>query len=95
MNKIEQILSENHGLHTSYSVKNKDGEFESVISVKSAAEITEQIAIEFANWCNAPNLEDIRQGNVVYVPSGNFYWHKHNKYTLKELFQEFLKTKEK
>jgi hypothetical protein len=50
MNKIEQMLSENHGLHTSYSVKNKDGEFESVVSVKSAAEITKQIAIEFADW---------------------------------------------
>jgi hypothetical protein len=50
MNKIEQMLAENHGLHTSYAVKNKDGEFESVVSVKSAAEITEQIAIEFAEW---------------------------------------------
>jgi hypothetical protein len=83
MNKIEQMLSENHGLHTSYSVKNKDGEFESVVSVKSAAEITEQIAIEFAEWCG---------NNVVYVPRTNFYWHKHKKYTPKELLQEFLKT---
>ena len=64
-------------------------------SAVRSAEITEQFAIEFAEWCNAPNLEDLRQGNVVYVPSGNFYWHKHNKYTLKELFQQFLKTKEK
>ena len=63
-------------------------------SAVKSAEITEQIAIEFAEWCNTPNLEDIRQGNVVYVPSGNFYWHNHIKYTLKELFQEFLKTKQ-
>lgn len=63
-------------------------------SAVKSAEITEQIAIEFANWCNAPNLEDIRQGNVVYVPSGNFYWCNHKKYTPKELFQEFLKTKQ-
>lgn len=62
-------------------------------AASKAAEITEQIAIEFAEWCNKPNLEDSRQGNVVYVPSGNFYWHKHVKYTPKELFQEFLKTK--
>ena len=56
--------------------------------------VTEQIAIEFAEWCNKPSSEDLRQGNVVYVPTGNFYWHKHEKYTPKELFQEFLKTKQ-
>ena len=61
---------------------------------KESAIITEQVAIEFAEWCNKPSSEDLRQGNVVYVPSGNFYWHKHEKYTPKELFQEFLKTKQ-
>jgi hypothetical protein len=59
-----------------------------------SAEITENIACEFAEWCQKPSLEDLRQPNVIYIPSGNFYWRKHKKYTPKELFQEYLKTKE-
>ena len=80
MNKIEEMLSENHGLHTSYSVKNKDGEFESVVSVKSAAEITEQIAIEFSEW----------QQRLLFSESSDWLIDK----TTKELFQLFLKTKQ-
>lgn len=80
------MLSENHGLHTSYSVKNKDGEFESVVSVKSAAEITEQIAVEFAEWLGNAEFQILKSGN----------WTKNwglSEYSLKTLFQEFLKTK--
>lgn len=48
---------------------------------------SEDDMIEFAEWCQKPSLEDLRQPNVVYIPSGNFYWHKHKKYTPKELLQ--------
>ncbi len=99
MNKIEQMhldaIQNDKHIRKQLCVNDfGTSDLEKTVASKSA-EITEQIAIEFAEWCNKPNLEDIRQGNVVYVPSGNFYWHKHKKYTLKELFQEFLKTKEK
>ncbi len=39
-------------------------------------------------------VKRLRLSKVVYVPSGNFYWRNHKKYTPKELFQEFLKTKQ-
>ena len=48
---------------------------------------TEEDMIEFAEWCQKPCLEDLRQPNVVYISSGNFYWYKHKKYTPKELLQ--------
>ena len=48
---------------------------------------SEEDMIEFAEWCQKPCLEDLRQPNVVYISSGNFYWYKHKKYTPKELLQ--------
>lgn len=54
------------------------------------AEITADVAIKFSVWCNKPSLEDLRQPNTVYIPSGNFYWYKHKKYKAEELFQEFI-----
>ena len=93
MNKIEQMHLDAIDFNTivHHDVPN---DVDSIKAASKSAEVTEQIAIEFAEWCNKPNLEDLRQGNVVYVPSGNFYWHNHKKYTPKELFQEFLKTKQ-
>ena len=95
MNKIEQMHLD--AMYEAEYETVKDSAIYKILMPKAASnclKVTEQIAIEFAEWCNAPNLEDLRQGNVVYVPSGNFYWHKHKKYTPNELFQEFLKTKQ-
>jgi len=57
---------------------------------KQSAEITSDVAIKFNEWCNKPSLEDLRQSNVVYIPSSDFYWYKHKKYTPKELFEKFI-----
>ena len=59
-------------------------------SAEDVTEITIDIAIKFAEWCNKPDSKDVRQSNVVYVPSNNFYWYNHKKYTPEELFKEFI-----
>ena len=51
--------------------------------------LSDDEVVEFNIWCNKPSEEDIRQPNTVYIPSSNFYWHKHKKYTPKELLQLF------
>lgn len=60
---------------------------EQLIKAKETHPFSEEDMIEFAEWCQKPSLEDLRQPNVVYIPSDNFYWHKHKKYTPKELLQ--------
>jgi hypothetical protein len=89
MNKIEQMHLDSiqNDKHIRKQLCVNDfgtSDLEKTVAAKSA-EITEQIAIEFAEWCG---------NNVVYVPRTNFYWHKLKKYTPKELLQEFLKTKQ-
>ncbi len=89
MNKVEQILSENHGLYTSYSVRNMDGEFESVVSVKSAAGITENIAVEFAEWVGFSGWNFNASKKCWWNISSNDFFP-----TTEELLQEFIKTKQ-
>ena len=78
MNKIEQ-------LHFEAIVESEfseyTGHFEGQeLAASKSAEITEQIAIEFADWL-------IKE--LVLSSHGKFL-----SYTPKELFQEFLKTKQ-
>ena len=53
---------------------------------RDAAEITEQIAIEFAEWLSSLIISNYKSG-------GNWY-HKGMIYSSNMLFQEFLKTKQ-
>lgn len=56
---------------------------------RDAAEITEQIAIEFQEFIRYFCIVDWDVNDMqVYVYQGNFF------YTAKDLFQEFLKTKQ-
>jgi hypothetical protein len=52
---------------------------------RDAAEITEQIAVEFAEWLG---LNTIQTDNYLFQHNGI-------EKTIAELFQEFLKTKQK
>jgi hypothetical protein len=74
MNKIEQLHLE------AITSVHDDGES----SIKSA-EITEKIAIEFAEWRDV-RLKELNKWILNSVPMGN-------KFTTKELYDEFIKTK--
>jgi hypothetical protein len=80
-----EAIKNDTGLYTAYSVKNKEGKFTSVCSIKQAAsksaEITEQIAIEFGGW--------VRSNPYVWDYPDKL----NDKRTTKELFQDFLKTR--
>lgn len=81
MNKLEQLHFE---AITEAEFSNYSGhsEGQEVAAIKSA-EITEQIAIEFAEWLG---LNTIQTDNYLFQHNGI-------EKTIAELFQEFLKTK--
>lgn len=87
MNKLKEIIETNLGQGTKVF-----GEFVYVknYTIEKSVELTTDVVIKFAEWCNKPSLEDLRQSNVIYIPSSDFYWYKHKKYTPKELFEEFI-----
>ena len=78
LTKLEQMHKDNGTLTSPYALLTNKGTFEPVTSVVSCAEITEQVAIEFAKFClnKAKDLDT----HTVY----------HN---IDSTFQEFLKTK--
>jgi hypothetical protein len=47
--------------------------------------LSEEDIIAFNEWVVSPSEEDSGQPNAVYISQGGFYWHKHEKYTPKEL----------
>lgn len=79
MNKIEQM---HHDVIT-YTVFHDETTYETAIK---SAEITKQIAIEFAEWC---------ESNAAREKSGMWmiYSNPTILITKEQLFQEFLKTK--
>jgi hypothetical protein len=83
MNKLEEQIWKRYGNFELSHDKNK-------LIVDNIKEFTTDVAIKFAEWCNKPDSKDVRQSNVVYVPSNNFYWYNHKKYTPEELFEEFI-----
>lgn len=79
LTKLEQMHKDNNTLTTPYALLTKKDTFEPVTSMVSSAEITEQIAIEFAKFClnKAKDLDT----HTVY-------------HRINDIFQEFLKTKQ-
>ena len=91
MNKIEQMH-----LNAIESVVYHDIDSRTVAS--KSAEITEQIAIEFAQWIGTNKI-----GGMLFTHSHDDVWESgywnpdkrdYDPWTTKELFQEFLKTKQ-
>jgi HD-like signal output (HDOD) protein len=89
MNKIEQlhleVIKNQYDLELYESIEFIQDESKETAS--KSAEITEQIAIEFAEWLNK-NASRNAQGAWEYF--GNRFYEK----TSKELYEEFLKTKQ-
>ena len=84
VNKVEKLAKEQWGnVHRTGILGFIDGYNKS----QETHPFSEEDMIEFVEWCQKPCLEDLRQPNVVYISSGNFYWYKHKKYTPKELLQ--------
>ena len=89
MNKIEQMHLDATDFNTivHHDVPN---DVDSIKAASKSAEITEQIAIEFAEWI----------GSNYFTQNDNEKWcsellyYSGCSYSTKELFQEFLKTKQ-
>ena len=87
MNQIEQLHKEN--IENCFDWINwSESDDISKEAASKSAEITEQIAIEFAQFIEGA----YSFGNIT----GKWYLHMNTdkEYTAKELFQEFLKTKQ-
>jgi hypothetical protein len=88
MNKIEQMHLD--AIDTNMWVEGGEYEYAEKAASKSA-DITEQVAIEFGNFLFSKGIEyydDLTNG-VNYTIEN-----KEGIFTMKELFQEFLKTKQ-
>lgn len=83
MNKLEQLHLDAIA-QADYDPEDKVPNYVGFAS--KSAEITEQIAIEFAQWLSGLIISNYKSG-------GNWY-HKGMIYSTNMLFQEFLKTKQ-
>lgn len=85
MNKLEQLhldaINNNICSESNYSAVLGENE-----AASKSAEITKQIAIEFAEWLSSLIISNYKSG-------GNWY-HKGMIYSTNMLFQEFIKTKQ-
>lgn len=90
MNKLEKIHADNTNLTAPYALLSTKGGFEPVTSVIAAAEITEQIAIEFLEWIE---LYSFKKDTDDKWSSLSIAYARKDNLNNKELFQEFLKTK--
>ena len=90
MNKLEQLHLDAIENNLEWLDKSKDKYSE---AASKSAEITEQIAIEFAVWC-AKNYVPILLSKELKCWQKDNYQNKERFYSTQELFQEFLKTKQ-
>ena len=67
---------------------------EKSVAANKSAEITEQIACEFSEWCRDRAVREYIYGDLK--PTNNWELRTEQKIvTTKQLFQEYLKSKEK
>lgn len=92
MNTIEKLHLEAIESEVFVDTKGYDNHFvaDTELASSKSAEITEQVAVEFAEWCVNSPFHYYFNGDIWVW--GNSRTQEY--FTTKELYQEFLKTKE-